>query len=135
MNHHGMKKTMIPTPMSGHLPEGVGEHKSMFVDQFDIKELTRKKEQTSSLFIRDPKQRNKVLEHSNGKCELCDSVGFHMPSGALYMETHHIITLSEDGADVADNMIALCPNDLREAHYGVQSKKLRREMLSIIPAK
>jgi 5-methylcytosine-specific restriction protein A len=117
------------------LARGIGKHKTQYVDQFYAIDKVTKKEQTSSVFVRDPKQRTQVLERAKGNCELCGALGFQMPTGALYLETHHIIPLSEDGPDVKDNMIALCPNDHREAHYGLRAQKLRREMFLIVSSK
>jgi 5-methylcytosine-specific restriction protein A len=117
------------------LARGIGKHKTQYVDQFYAIDKVTKKERTSSVFVRDPKQRTQVLERAKGNCELCGALGFQMPTGALYLETHHIVPLSENGPDIKDNMIALCPNDHREAHYGLRAQKLRREMLSIVSLK
>ncbi|WP_196607201.1 HNH endonuclease [Pectinatus frisingensis] len=34
-----------------------------------------------------------------------------------YLEVHHVIPLSKDVDDTADNAIALCPNCHRELHF------------------
>lgn len=52
-----------------------------------------------------------------------------MGSGKIYLETHHIIPLHENGEDSSGNVIALCPNHHREAHYGEKGDEMRNEML------
>ncbi|MBP2198913.1 HNH endonuclease signature motif containing protein [Pantoea cypripedii] len=57
--------------------------------------------------------------------------GFRTQQGAIFAEVHHIIPLSEGGADEASNLIVLCPNDHRKAHYGQNMKQLRTEFTGI----
>ena len=47
----------------------------------------------------------------------------------IYLETHHIVPLHEGGDDTSENVIALCPNHHREAHYGEKRNDMRNEML------
>ena len=110
-----------------------------FVDQFsneaDIGNVNPKKaERTSKVYHRDPKVRNAVLLRSEGYCEHCAERGFQTPHG-LYLETHHIIPLSEGGPDTIDNVIALCPNDHRKAHFGVQKDEMRAQLFESIFSK
>jgi predicted HNH restriction endonuclease len=56
-------------------------------------------------------------------------MGFRMANGAIYLETHHVIPLSEKGLDVVWNVVAVCPNDHRIAHYGVEREAWRHRML------
>lgn len=114
------------------LTRGKGEHQTKFVDQFSEEGPAFRKEVNGIAFKRDGKQRLEVLERAQGICEFCGQPGFQLPSGALYLETHHIIPLSEGGPDVASNMIALCPNDHREAHYGIKAPHMRVRMQEII---
>jgi len=82
--------------------------------------------------VRDQRVRNAVLKRAQGKCELCNKEGFECDDGTKYLETHHIIALSKDGADRVTNVIALCAEHHREAHYGKQSEKLEKIMLEKI---
>lgn len=107
-----------------------------FVDQFSIDQIEkgtpRRKETSAFVFERDPEVRRQALLRANGSCQLCRERGFEMPGGAIYLETHHIIPLSEGGADSVENVIALCPNDHRRAHYGVEAAAMREELSKII---
>ncbi len=81
---------------------------------------------------RDPKVRRYVIEQAEGKCEFCGKQGFQMDSGRRYLEAHHVITLSNQGADTVENVIALCPEHHREAHYGVNAEELEEQFLECI---
>jgi 5-methylcytosine-specific restriction protein A len=117
------------------LARGLGEHQAQFVDQFSSQMPVPRNEVTSSVFTRNAKEREKVLLRAQGHCEFCGAKGFQMPSGARYLETHHIIPLAEEGPDNSGNMIALCPNDHREVHYGVKAQSLRKLMLNLLVSK
>lgn len=80
-------------------------------------------------YNRDQKVRNAVLLRANGRCEFCGKLGFLKPHGLRYLETHHVIALASDGADRLTNVIALCPNDHREAHFGEGAKEIERKMI------
>ena len=54
------------------------------------------------------------------------------PDGSLYLESHHVIALANDGADRPTNVIALCPDDHREAHFGRRSEELERRMVATL---
>jgi 5-methylcytosine-specific restriction enzyme A len=79
---------------------------------------------TTSVFIRDSKVREAVLARAKGKCEYCGQQGFQMMNGTRYLEAHHIIGLAHQGPDTVDNVIALCANHHREAHFGKGAQDL-----------
>lgn len=93
------------------------------VDQFDLdladKAEPQRAEVTSNPFIRDPAVRRRVLLRSKGICELCGRPGFEMVSGAIYLETHHVVPLAAGGPDHDTNVVALCADDHRRAHFAV----------------
>lgn len=80
-------------------------------------------------YARDQKVRDAVLERAEGKCEYCNKLGFVKPDGTRYLEAHHVIALANVGEDRLTNVIALCPNDHREAHFGERRKQIEREMI------
>lgn len=85
-------------------------------------------------YSRDPKIRAAVLKRAKGKCEFCGERGFELRSGEYYLEAHHIIHLSKHGADTMENVIALCSNHHREAHYGVNAEELEKSILTKLRA-
>lgn len=106
-----------------------------FVDQFIILEkperpdVMERREVTSQTFIRSAEVRRRVLMRANGKCEWCAQPGFVMANGSIYLETHHIVPLSENGPDNEANVAALCPNHHREAHHGANGLVMRAALL------
>jgi hypothetical protein len=85
-----------------------------------------------SRYQRDEKVRRFVIEQAKGACEYCRELGFLLPDGSHYLEAHHIIALAKQGPDTVDNVIALCPSDHREAHYGKRAVAMEIEMIEII---
>jgi hypothetical protein len=104
-----------------------------YVDQFDLDQADKsgpeRRERNGSAFVRDPAVRRRVLLRAAGCCELCGQAGFRMESGALYLETHHVIPLSEDGADNDRNVAALCAHDHRRAHFSEDRMAIRDRLL------
>ena len=80
-------------------------------------------------YARDPKVRDAVLRRAKGQCEYCGQLGFKKPGGTRYLESHHVIALARDGEDRETNVIALCPNDHREAHFGNRGEEIESEMI------
>lgn len=110
-----------------------------FIDQFHdsifISIPVNKTEHKTSSYSRNPLVRKLVLERADGRCEYCGSVGFSTSAGSIYLETHHIIPLAERGEDSSDNVIALCPNHHRQAHYGSDIELFRTELFARIGLK
>lgn len=77
---------------------------------------------------RSAKVRQLVMLRSKGLCEWCGKPGFLRRDGQVYLESHHIVQLSEGGADHVSNVIALCPNDHRMAHYGEHMETMALQM-------
>ncbi len=105
-----------------------------FIDQFSIQEESNQKPEKRAVsgqaYVRSAIVRNNVLVRANGKCEWCGASGFVMADGKIYLETHHVVPLSEDGLDIEKNVAALCPNHHREAHHGASKAEMRKKLLS-----
>lgn len=68
---------------------------------------------------------DKIKEHLQYKCQICEALGenpysFKKKNGEYYIETHHIIPVSDtkNSKLSVDNLICLCPNHHRQVHYG-----------------
>jgi len=105
-----------------------------YVDQFTAPEphLPNQHEVTGKAWGRGRKVRDAALLRAAGKCEFCHQQGFRMVSGAIYLETHHVVPLSENGADHERNVVAICPNDHREAHHGERREAIRTDLLVML---
>lgn len=111
-----------------------GQFPSKFIDQFEINKdnPSVRKEAITLSFERSAAVRQFVLNRANGRCEFCGVEGFTTSSGSIYLESHHIIPLSEGGLDNTKNVIALCPNHHRQAHYGYNRDNINQQFLKII---
>lgn len=101
-----------------------------FFDQFKAEEVATRKESMTSPFIRSPDVRSAVLRRAGGICEYCGEKGFTMANGGIYLETHHVIPLSEKGADHCSNVVAICADDHRKAHHSVARDSMRELLLA-----
>lgn len=86
-------------------------------------------------YVRNQSVRRAVLDRASGKCEFCGGESFVAKDGSRFLETHHIISLSEQGPDKVTNVIALCPNDHRRAHFGSDWEKLQDQFLELVRTK
>lgn len=116
-----------------------GKKQPAFIDQFDeeidSRQDTKTKQATVAVYERDSNVRKAALNRASGLCEQCGERGFETAAGAVYLESHHIVPLSEGGADHPNNVIALCPNHHREAHYGRDALSTRKLLQSIVEPK
>jgi 5-methylcytosine-specific restriction endonuclease McrA len=114
----------------GPTPE---ESESNAIDDLGTDTPARAKSEVWS-YPRNPKVRDAVLRRAKGKCEFCGELGFMKSDGTRYLESHHVIFLASDGADRLTNVIALCPSDHREAHFGKKSKEIEKAMIQKLEA-
>lgn len=107
-----------------------------YVDQHSLGSLelrpSDKVTRETSAYVRDRKIRDAALERADGKCELCNEEGFETKGGYKYLETHHVIPLSEGGDDALSNVVALCPRDHRKAHYGNDAEEIREKLSNLL---
>jgi HNH endonuclease len=90
------------------------------------------RERMAGSYVRRAKVRRDVLMRAKGTCEYRGCSTFFSPNGEPFLETHHVILLSEQGLDTPRNVIALCPNHHREAHFGERWQSLQDEFLKIL---
>jgi hypothetical protein len=102
--------------------------KPAFVDQFSALGPAASRETVVTVRDRAPAVRERVLQRAAGHCEWCGKLGFKTVSGAVYLETHHVIPLAEDGPDHETNMLALCPDDHRRAHHAHDREDLTDQL-------
>lgn len=77
----------------------------LYIDQFSLWEQLESKtnendtkvETTSSVYPRSREVREQALLRAKGHCEYCGAKGFITKAGSIYLESHHIVPLSEGG--------------------------------------
>lgn len=68
-------------------------------------------------YKRDPAIAATAKQRANGVCQLCGKPApFTTKKNQPYLESHHIVPLSEGGEDTIKNTAALCPNCHRRIH-------------------
>lgn len=93
---------------------------------------TRVVRRSGRAYKRDRRVREAVLALAEGICECCGEIGFEMENGSRYLETHHVIEVSARGPDDMSNVVAICPNCHRKAHYSMDRLAIEREMIAAI---
>jgi hypothetical protein len=79
--------------------------------------VARKVTLTGTAFIRDSYVAASAKKLADGVCDLCKKEApFLSANNEPYLESHHIDWLSHGGADLIDNVVALCPNCHRKMH-------------------
>ena len=89
---------------------------------------------TGKRYARNSQVRAAVMRRAAGKCEYCGESGFERSNGTPYLECHHILALADQGEDRMGNVIAICANDHREAHFGKQRTEIESKMIAIVEA-
>ena len=84
------------------------------------------------IYRRDARVRNAVLKLTGGNCERCGQQGFLTATGERYLETHHVVGVAERGPDAIDNIIAICPNCHRQAHFAADRVQVERDFMEAI---
>jgi hypothetical protein len=87
---------------------------------------------TATFFFRDPHVRAWVLDRADGRCELCGTAPFLTEDEEPFLESHHLVMLSEGGPDTPNNTAALCPNCHRNLHYGIERMELCERLTRVI---
>ena len=83
----------------------------------------KRKVKETEQFVRNPYIAEATKRRANGICQLCRKAApFTRLDGNPYLESHHIIWLSEGGSDSLNNTVALCPNCHKKMHI-INDKK------------
>ena len=76
-----------------------------------------KEEKMVPVYKRDAYIAEDAKQRANGICQLCkQKAPFIDKKGKPYLECHHVIWISQGGADAIENTVALCPNCHRKMH-------------------
>ncbi|WP_206483667.1 HNH endonuclease [Thalassotalea sp. G2M2-11] len=117
------------------IQRGVNPTNKILIDQFDLDRSNStpiQYERNGVTYVRSSFVRHKVLMRANGNCEFCGKQGFTTNNGDNYLETHHITPLAENGPDSIKNVIALCSEDHRKAHFEKNTLLTRENLYSIV---
>lgn len=113
-------------------PEPAGPR---YVDQFSAPVPPTIREATVLVRERSAAVREAVLMRAGGLCELCNEPGFVTAAGSIYLETHHVVPLAYNGPDHPSNVVAICPQDHRRAHYAAERDEIAVRLAAILDSR
>lgn len=122
----------IPDPSAVSGSAGSAHAAPPFVDQFSTPEPAARREVTVTVSDRSSAVRANALARANGVCELCGRGGFRTIAGSIYLETHHVTPLADGGLDHESNVVAICPEDHRKAHYAADKAEIKAQLLTVL---
>ncbi|WP_201620245.1 HNH endonuclease [Psychrobacter maritimus] len=69
-------------------------------------------------------------KRANGICEGCNETAPFETKSGPYLEVHHLTRLADGGADLPQNVIALCPTCHRKAHYSLDCLEFNNQLIN-----
>ena len=136
--------------IDGRLPAAVSEDELLMLDKkeenqlrkYSSEQIKERAYNTSGIVnsrpvetkyrSRNPYVSKYVKERSKGIGDLCgQEAPFYSKDGTPYLESHHVITLSNNGPDTVYNAVALCPNCHKKMHV-LEDKKDIDKLTKII---
>lgn len=130
----GLVEPPTPTKLA-LLSEAWGEDLSTLTDDDLLARANEKRDgpfksvMEVTVYQRNPAVREQALRRAKGKCGGCKAdAPFKKSSGRAFLEVHHIIPLSENGPDEIENVIALCPNCHRKAHFSADTESFKEAL-------
>lgn len=124
----GIKNDQISEPKSFYGSINIKELKKKDIKQLREAALNKEtvnstvKEKREIVRFRSEALKLYVLARSEGMCEGC---GNHAPfetKTGPFLECHHVHRLADGGPDEPQNVVAICPNCHRRAHYSKDSE-------------
>lgn len=89
----------------------------------EVKTIYRERNQYISEFTK---------ERAKGICDLCGKEApFKDKNGKPYLESHHVITLADNGPDAIYNTVAICPNCHKKIHV-LNSREDIKKLTNVI---
>ncbi|MGP5062853.1 HNH endonuclease [Psychrobacter celer] len=73
-------------------------------------------------------------KRANGLCEGCNGTAPFETKSGPYLEVHHLTRLADGGADLPQNVIALCPTCHRKAHYSLGHLEFNNKLINKVTA-
>jgi 5-methylcytosine-specific restriction protein A len=127
----------VQTAKPGYIAPQVKQLKKKSIQQLRAAALepamvnAEPKEKKQLAFYRSEALKLYVIARSKGVCEGCgEKAPFNTKSGP-YLECHHVHRLADGGPDHPENVVALCPNCHRRAHYATDARIFNQTLQQI----
>ena len=89
------------------------------------------KEKRELAYFRSQALKLYVVARSKGVCEGCGCEAPFQTKSGPFLECHHVYRLADGGPDHPENVVALCPNCHRRAHYAQDAVTFNDELKKI----
>lgn len=89
------------------------------------------KEKRELAYFRSQALKLYVVARSKGICEGCACEAPFQTKSGPFLECHHVHRLADGGPDHPENVVALCPNCHRRAHYAQDAVTFNEELKKI----
>lgn len=89
------------------------------------------KEKRELAYFRSQALKLYVVARSKGICEGCGCEAPFQTKSGPFLECHHVYRLADGGPDHPENVVALCPNCHRRAHYAQDAVAFNDELKKI----
>ncbi|WP_305856410.1 HNH endonuclease [Balneatrix alpica] len=89
------------------------------------------KEKREIAYFRSQALKLYVVARSKGVCEGCGCEAPFQTKSGPFLECHHVYRLADGGPDHPENVVALCPNCHRRAHYAQDAVTFNDELKKI----
>lgn len=89
------------------------------------------KEKREVAYYRSQALKLYVVERSKGICEGCESEAPFKTKSGPFLECHHVHRLADGGPDHPKNIVALCPNCHRRAHYSNDATHFNNKLIKV----
>jgi 5-methylcytosine-specific restriction protein A len=80
------------------------------------------------IYYRSEALKQYVILRSKGVCEGCGNQAPFKTKKGPYLECHHLYRLADGGPDHPENVVALCPNCHRRAHYAKDATEFNESL-------
>ena len=128
------KSNVVASPTPTYGSKNVKDLKNRSVNELRNATLntesqrSNSKEKREMAFYRSEAIKLYVFARSKGQCEGCGSDAPFRSKTGPFLECHHVHRLADGGPDHPENVVALCPNCHRRAHYALDAKKYNDEL-------
>ena len=96
-------------------------------------EATKGRLSEHEYWLRNRQLRAYVRERAGGTCESCGrKAPFVDRSNRPFLEVHHILQLAHDGLNSPRNVIGVCPNCHRRAHFGLDMDRFQQDLKALV---
>lgn len=90
-----------------------------------------KKEKRELVYYRSEALKLYVVLRSKGLCEGCENEAPFRTKTGPFLECHHVHRLADGGPDHPKNVVALCPNCHRRAHYSIDAQSFNNKLKAV----